>query len=115
MRNEQFLEIIEQHDELDIVDTNDETRIYTIVNSNTQRWYALEKDAIPKLAVEELTKLFEGKREVQMLFGFARVVGYYSSMVNWNRSKLGEAKDRRVGTYFIPEEQKTAVGVIAAG
>lgn len=30
-----------------------------------------------------------------------RIVGYMSDMSNWNKSKLGEAKDRKKGNYVI--------------
>jgi ribonucleoside-triphosphate reductase len=35
----------------------------------------------------------------------ARVVGYYSRVENWNKSKLGELTDRHKGDY-TPEEPK---------
>ena len=41
------------------------------------------------------------KRDPQVLYHMTRVVGYYSRVENWNKSKLGELKDRQKGDYEI--------------
>ena len=33
--------------------------------------------------------------------GMTRIVGYFSKIKNWNKSKLGELKDRQKGDYMI--------------
>lgn len=33
----------------------------------------------------------------------SRVVGYFSRIDNWNKSKKGELKDRQKGNYSLPE------------
>ena len=35
------------------------------------------------------------------VYGMTRVVGYFSRVHNWNRSKIGELKDRRRGNYSV--------------
>ncbi len=35
------------------------------------------------------------------VYGVTRVVGYFSRVDNWNKSKLGELKDRQKGTYQV--------------
>ncbi len=40
-----------------------------------------------------------GKKDV---YGITRIVGYFSRVNNWNRSKIGELKDRHKGDYAIP-------------
>jgi anaerobic ribonucleoside-triphosphate reductase len=35
------------------------------------------------------------------VYGMTRVVGYFSRIPNWNKSKLGELKDRREGNYAL--------------
>lgn len=35
------------------------------------------------------------------VYGITRIVGYFSRINNWNKSKIGELKDRRKGNYFI--------------
>lgn len=37
----------------------------------------------------------------QPLFGVTRIVGYYSRISNWNKSKLGELADRHKGNYRV--------------
>ena len=35
------------------------------------------------------------------VYGITRIVGYYSRINNWNKSKLGELKDRQKGQYAL--------------
>jgi ribonucleoside-triphosphate reductase (formate) len=35
------------------------------------------------------------------VYGITRIVGYFSRITNWNKSKLGELKDRQKGNYSI--------------
>jgi len=42
------------------------------------------------------------------VYGITRIVGYYSRVTNWNKSKLGELRDRHRGDYgvtSVPQEQ----------
>ncbi|MCD7889408.1 MAG: anaerobic ribonucleoside-triphosphate reductase [Oscillospiraceae bacterium] len=48
-----------------------------------------------------LEEVLTGKREPQVLRHMARVVGYFSRVENWNKSKIGELKDRHKGTYSL--------------
>jgi len=40
-----------------------------------------------------------GKKNIAPLYHVTRIVGYYSRIENWNKSKLGELADRRHGNY----------------
>ncbi|MDR2391210.1 MAG: anaerobic ribonucleoside-triphosphate reductase [Planctomycetota bacterium] len=42
-----------------------------------------------------------GRREPQVLQHMTRVVGYFSRIENWNKSKIGELKDRHKGDYAV--------------
>jgi len=52
------------------------------------------------------------------VYGMTRIVGYFSRIANWNKSKLGELKDRERGNYSVtgavppvrPAEVGTAAG-----
>jgi len=55
--------------------------------------------------------------------GITRIVGYYSRITNWNKSKIGELKDRHKGNYFLKEkndsecskiEEKNEVAAVSA-
>jgi ribonucleoside-triphosphate reductase (formate) len=35
------------------------------------------------------------------VYGITRIVGYYSRIDNWNKSKIGELKERRKGNYAV--------------
>ena len=35
------------------------------------------------------------------VYGLTRIVGYFSRIKNWNKSKLGELRDRRKGNYHV--------------
>lgn len=48
-----------------------------------------------------LEQVLVGKREPQILQHMTRVVGYFSRVENWNKSKVGELKDRQKGNYAI--------------
>jgi ribonucleoside-triphosphate reductase len=56
-------------------------------------------------------------------YGVTRIVGYYSRINNWNKSKLGELRDRHRGNYSVnrigahpkPAAHKTASQPAAAG
>ena len=39
------------------------------------------------------------------LYHTTRIVGYFSRIENWNKSKLGELRDRRNGDYRVSAEQ----------
>lgn len=41
------------------------------------------------------------KKGVPDLVHMTRIVGYYSKIHNWNRSKLGELSDRHAGEYIV--------------
>ena len=40
------------------------------------------------------------------VYGITRIVGYFSRVSNWNKSKLGELKDRHRGDYRVPAGRK---------
>jgi ribonucleoside-triphosphate reductase len=42
------------------------------------------------------------------VYGISRVVGYFSRINNWNKSKTAEFKDRQKGDYAIPASAKSA-------
>ncbi len=65
---------------------------------------------VPCAAVESadwpvLEEILTGQREPEVLHHITRVVGYYSRVENWNKSKLGELNDRRKGRYAFAEAQ----------
>ena len=52
----------------------------------------------------DIAPVLYGDREPEVLRGMSRVVGYFSAVDNWNKSKKGELKDRQKGNYGMPTE-----------
>ncbi len=50
----------------------------------------------------EFVSVIENKRAPIVLNGVTRIVGYYSRVNNWNKSKVGELRDRAKGNYGTP-------------
>jgi hypothetical protein len=68
--------------------------------------YKLHIDAILSETWEDLEAVLTGKRTARILSHVTRIVGYFSQIQNWNRSKLAELKDRQKGSYALPEGVK---------
>ena len=49
---------------------------------------------------QEFISVILNERGAIVLNGITRVVGYYSRVNNWNKSKVGELRDRAKGTYW---------------
>ena len=45
------------------------------------------------------------KKGIPNLTHMSRIVGYYSRINNWNKSKLGELRDRHAGDYVVKQQQ----------
>ena len=48
-----------------------------------------------------LRRVIAGEVVPQPLMHITRVVGYFSRIENWNKSKIGELRDRRKGDYAV--------------
>ena len=48
------------------------------------------------------------------VYGVSRIVGYFSRITNWNKSKLGELKDRHRGNYSVAASFPAAAPVAPA-
>jgi len=65
------------------------------------------KHAIPIAEIqrcpEQVLDCLMGRQMFQTMIHLTRIVGYYSRVNNWNRSKLAELKDRQKG-FYTPKE-----------
>jgi len=50
----------------------------------------------------EIEAVLTGTRAPGIMIRLSRIVGYYSRINNWNRSKLAELRDRHGGDYAVP-------------
>ncbi len=51
----------------------------------------------------------------EKVYGITRIVGYFSRVSNWNKSKLGELRDRRQGNYSLSAIGGAATGAAGSG
>ncbi len=51
-----------------------------------------------------------GTKMLEPLYHVTRVVGYFSRIENWNKSRLAELKDRRKGNYEVPADIQLGKG-----
>ncbi len=100
-----FFEKVERHADLEGVGIES-------VKDDNQLWFTVRHKKtclltrIPASAVEDgewaiLEEVLTGIREPQVLQHMTRVVGYFSRVENWNKSKIGELHDRQKGNYGI--------------
>ena len=103
-----FYDCVEQHPDLEGVgvDTCEAGRPGVVVRHKPTRLMT----RLPAAAIEALEdwkaieEVLVGKREPVVLQQMTRVVGYFSRVENWNKSKLGELSDRRRGNYGVADE-----------
>ncbi len=50
---------------------------------------------------QEFINVIQNDRKPIVLEGITRIVGYYSRMSNWNKSKVGELRDRHSKNYAL--------------
>ena len=101
----EFFTTVEQHPDFTgiAIDTNCEQRNPGVVVKYVKTGLMTR---IPVAAIEAaewsiLEDVLSGRREPQVLQHMTRVVGYFSRVENWNKSKIGELKDRQKGNYSI--------------
>jgi hypothetical protein len=77
--------------------------------------FAVVKDC---KSAQEFIDVITGARGAIVCQGVTRIVGYYSRTHNWNKSKIGELRDRQKGTYgqqgYKTEHQKEALKAVNA-
>ncbi len=105
MEMTQFFEQVEAHPELEGVGVDSACANHQpgVIVKHTLNGLMTR---IPTAAIEAsewplLEDVLTGKREPQVLQHMTRVVGYFSRVENWNKSKVGELKDRQKGDYSI--------------
>lgn len=71
-----------------------------VVNHQTKDAYEVEIDTIVRTPLKDLILALK-TGELIRLQGVTRIVGYYSRIQNWNKSKIGELQDRHKGNYRV--------------
>lgn len=91
---------------------NPEDDVVLVTNSLTGARFAVSVSAILEREWVELEGVFLGTRQPRILTHVTRIVGYFSQLQNWNRSKIAELRDRQKGNYSLePSPAKIAPAV----
>lgn len=97
IRAHEFLEI-----DGDIEGEDLDSHIIKVINHNTEEAHSVSLGAVLKHKPSSIIHAFETGVTIR-LFGITRIVGYYSRVNNWNRSKKVELADRHKGSYKLSE------------
>lgn len=99
-----FLRNVTKHPQLHLGAGPRDDRIYVVFADPDYAWagWELEPDTIRAHSWETLVAVLTGKRRPAVMRHITRIVGYYSSMRNWNPSKIAELRDRHKGDYGVP-------------
>lgn len=95
---------IEGHEFLEIdgdidADTPEEHTL-KIINHKLECAYSISIDAVIRQDLDYVINALETGITTR-LHGVTRIVGYYSRISNWNKSKIGELNDRHIGKYSV--------------
>jgi len=95
-----FLRRVEEEPELEWlgIDENDELGVRHVPTGIGQ---AVSLAAIENSDGDQLMGVLTMRRRPDVITKVARIVGYYSHIRNWNRSKLAELADRHRGDYTL--------------
>lgn len=101
----EFYEKVERHPGLEGLGIDsgcaDKSAGVIVKNTQTGLMTRLPVAAVEAAEWDVIEDVLLGKREPQVLQHMTRVVGYFSRVENWNKSKVGELKDRRKGDYSV--------------
>lgn len=81
----------------------DEDCEFGIKFTPTDSKFLVSVKAIEANEWKDLLSVLTGERSPTIMQHMTRIVGYYSNLRNWNKSKLAELKDRHKGDYDVKE------------
>src|SRR5574337_559563 len=73
---------------------------FKIDNERLEKSVIVPVDTIIRNPMNVLIDALKTNEFIKVL-GITRIVGYYSRVTNWNRSKIGELRDRQKGNYGV--------------
>lgn len=91
----EFLEI-----DGDIDGNTPQEHFLKIINHKLESAFCISIDAIIRQDLDNVLNALETGITTR-LYGVTRIVGYYSRISNWNKSKVGELHDRHMGRYSV--------------
>jgi len=96
-----FRTLVDNHEDLRLISVEIDTGTVSVEHLPTGLGTKLDRDAILGFTWDVLLPVLTIDREPDSLQHMTRVVGYYSRVNNWNKSKQGELKDRQSGNYAV--------------
>jgi len=107
MDGREFFQRVASHPDLEWLGaregrTSEEDEVL-VGNRATGAKFAVSVRAVLGHTWEELFAVLSGARQPRIMTHITRIVGYFSQVENWNRSKLAELRDRHAGRYAVPE------------
>ncbi len=115
---ELFQDAIDGYDNLEIVcsEEKDNKEVLVVENSriseNTEGHQTIVdvseifSKVRSKKSASDFARVIVNERNAIVCEGVTRIVGYYSRTHNWNKSKIGELRDRQNGSYGAPKFEK---------
>lgn len=101
---EAFDKAVEEHENLEIDGFFEEAKIeddyFKVLNHHLKVGFKVPVSTILTTDLDAIINALDSG-VFDPLRGVTRIVGYYSKVKNWNRSKIGELKDRHVGNYSV--------------
>ena len=91
----EFLEI-----DGDIEGNTPQEHFLKIINHKLECAFSISIDAVIRQDLNSVISSLETGITTR-LYGVTRIVGYYSRVSNWNKSKIGELHDRHMGRYSV--------------
>ncbi len=95
---------VEEHEFLEIdgdIEGNTPQEHYLkIINHKLECAFSISIDAVIRQDLDCVINALETGIDTR-LYGVTRIVGYYSRVQNWNKSKIGELHDRHMGRYSV--------------
>ena len=83
-----------------------------VINHEKESAVEVEIETILKTPLADLIMALETLKFVKC-YGITRIVGYYSRIQNYNKSKIAELRDRRLGNYWEKDRVNTEhVGLV---
>ena len=108
-----FVEAVEKDEDLEIVNNITEDGVEYFVFEDKR--FDNEQTIIPigeiidkvinSKSAYRVVQCIAGREKAIVLNGITRIVGYYSRINNWNKSKIGELRDRSKGKYWTKEKE----------
>ena len=118
MIGREFFDKVTAHDELEwlgVIEGRSPSEDEALVcHTETGIKHSIAVASIIASSWQELEDVLTGKRESHVMIHLTRIVGYYSRVQNWNRSKVAELKDRQAGIYDVPAPQAPTVTAVTA-